>query len=41
MPGLLHGGAYRPSDLDLRSADGSDLLDREQPFGDEQEEQCS
>ena len=41
MPELLHGGTYRPSDLDLRSADGSDLLDRERPFGDEQEEQWS
>lgn len=37
MSGLLYGGAYRP----LRSADGSDLLDREQSFGDEQEEQWS
>lgn len=39
-PGLLHGGAYRPSDLDLRSAGGSDLLDA-RPFGSEQEEQWS
>jgi hypothetical protein len=41
LPELLHGGAYRPSDLDLRSAGGSDLLDRGQPFGDEEEEQWS
>lgn len=41
MPGLLYGGTYRRSDLDLRSAGGSDLLDRERPFGDEQEEQWS
>jgi hypothetical protein len=41
MSGLLYGCACRPPDLDLRSAGGSDLLDREQPFGDEQEEQCS
>ncbi len=41
LPELLHGGAYRPSDLDLRSAGGSDLLDREQPFGNQQEEQWS
>ncbi len=41
VSGLLYGGAYRPPDLDLRSAGGSDLLDREQPFCDEQEEQWS
>jgi hypothetical protein len=41
VSGLLYGGAYRPSDLDLRSAGGSDLLDRERPFGDEQEERWS
>ncbi len=41
LPELLYGGAYRPRNLDLRSADGSDLLDRERPFGDEQEEQWS
>ncbi len=41
MSGLLYGCAYRPSALDLRSAGGSDLLDRERPFGDEQEEQWS
>ncbi|HEX4115207.1 MAG TPA: hypothetical protein VHY18_04975 [Solirubrobacteraceae bacterium] len=41
LPELLYGGAYRLPDLDLRSADGSDLLDRERPFGDEQEEQWS
>jgi hypothetical protein len=41
MPGLLYGGTYRRSDLDLRSAGGSDLLDRERLFGDEQEEQWS
>jgi hypothetical protein len=42
-PELHHGGAYRPSDLDLRSAVGSGLLDRAAvPFGgDEQEEQWS
>lgn len=37
---LLYGGAYRPSDLDLRSAGGSDLLDV-RPFGAEREEQWS
>ncbi len=41
MSELLHGGAYRPSALDLRSVSGSDLLDREQPFGNQQEEQWS
>ncbi len=41
MPELLHRGAYRPSDLDLRSAGGSGLLDRERPFGDQREEQWS
>lgn len=41
-PELHHGGAYRPSDLDLRSPAGSGLLDRAAvPFGDEQEEQWS
>jgi hypothetical protein len=40
LPELLHGNAYRPSDLDLRSAAGSDLLDA-RPFGAEQEEQWS
>ncbi len=39
---LHHGGGRRPSDLDLRSAAGSGLLDRAAvPFGDEQEEQWS
>lgn len=37
LPELLHGGAYLTFDLDLRSAGGSDLLDRERPFGDEEE----
>jgi hypothetical protein len=40
LPELLYGGAYWPSYLDLRSAGGSDLLDPERPFG-EQEEQWS
>ncbi len=40
LPELLHGGAYRPSALDLRSAAGSDLLDA-RPFGNQQEEQWS
>lgn len=41
-PELHHGGAYQPSDLDLRSPAGSGLLDRAAvPFGDEQEEQWS
>ncbi len=40
LPELLHGGAYRPSDLDLRSVGGSDLLDA-RPFGNQQEEQWS
>lgn len=35
---LQYGGAVRPSDLDLRSAGGSDLLDA-RPLGAEQEEQ--
>ncbi len=35
---LQYGGAFRPSDLDLRSDAGSDLLDRGQPFGDEEEQ---
>lgn len=37
-PELHHGSAYRPSDLDLRSVGGSDLLDA-RPFGNEHEEQ--
>ena len=40
LPELLHGGAFRTSDLDLRSAGGSDLLDA-RPFGDQREEQWS
>jgi hypothetical protein len=35
---LLYGGAYRPVDLDLRSASGSDLFDAPS-FGAEREEQ--
>lgn len=37
---LLYGGAYRPADLDLRSAGGSDLFDAPS-FGAEREEQWS